>query len=116
MEYPQHGTSFDDALSQVMNVIILSIYAYMLRPLWRDCYFAQTLSSPVFSRSPCLQVGVGKFQWLMLGICGLANAADATEILSIGLVATGAERALNLTPQRQVRQLPNSSATQLTRT
>lgn len=46
------------------------------------------------------QVGVGRFQWLMLLICGLANAADATEIMSVGLVIPSAENdpQLGLTP------------------
>ncbi|KAG2490792.1 hypothetical protein HYH03_010714 [Edaphochlamys debaryana] len=37
---------------------------------------------------------------MVLGICGIANAADAVEILSIGLVGTAAEDDLNLTSQR----------------
>ena len=37
---------------------------------------------------------------MVLGVCGLANAADAVEILSVGLLGTAAERDLNLTPQR----------------
>lgn len=37
---------------------------------------------------------------MVLGICGLANAADAVEILSVGLLGAAAERDLNLTPTR----------------
>lgn len=47
-----------------------------------------------------LQVGTGPFQWMVLIVCGLANAADAVEILSVGLIGTAAEQDLNLTPQR----------------
>ncbi|GIL82870.1 hypothetical protein Vretimale_8369 [Volvox reticuliferus] len=46
------------------------------------------------------QVGTGPFQWIVLGVCGLANAADAVEILSVGLLGTAAEHDLNLTPKR----------------
>ena len=46
-------------------------------------------------------VGVGRFTWGALVVCGLANAADAVEILSIGLAATGAEKDLDITPKRQ---------------
>ncbi|KAG2434884.1 hypothetical protein HYH02_012084 [Chlamydomonas schloesseri] len=45
-------------------------------------------------------VGTGPFQWMVLFVCGLANAADAVEILSVGLLGTAAETELNLTPQR----------------
>ncbi len=37
---------------------------------------------------------------MVLFVCGLANAADAVEILSVGLLGTAAETELNLTPQR----------------
>ncbi|KAG2434782.1 hypothetical protein HXX76_007667 [Chlamydomonas incerta] len=45
-------------------------------------------------------VGTGPFQWMVLFVCGLANAADAVEILSVGLLGTAAESELNLTAQR----------------
>lgn len=38
-----------------------------------------------------LQVGVGPFQWAALVVCGLANAADAVEILGMSLVLPAAE-------------------------
>jgi VNT family MFS transporter (synaptic vesicle glycoprotein 2) len=38
-----------------------------------------------------LQVGVGPFQWGALLVCGLANAADAVEILGMSLVLPAAE-------------------------
>lgn len=38
-----------------------------------------------------LQVGVGPFQWGALIVCGLANAADAVEILGMSLVLPAAE-------------------------
>jgi VNT family MFS transporter (synaptic vesicle glycoprotein 2) len=38
-----------------------------------------------------LQVGVGRFQWMALLVCGLANAADAVEILGMSLVLPAAE-------------------------
>ncbi len=47
-----------------------------------------------------IQVGTGPFQWMLLAVCGLANAADAVEILSVGLLGTAAEAELQLTPKR----------------
>lgn len=44
-----------------------------------------------------LQVGVGRFQWAALLVCGLANAADAVEILGLSLVLPAAEDDLALT-------------------
>ncbi len=38
----------------------------------------------------CMQVGTGWFQVHVLVTCGLANAADAVEILSVGLLGTAA--------------------------
>lgn len=38
-----------------------------------------------------MQVGVGPFQWMALVVCGLANAADAVEILGMSLVLPAAE-------------------------
>ncbi|KAG1670420.1 hypothetical protein FOA52_010155 [Chlamydomonas sp. UWO 241] len=46
------------------------------------------------------KVGTGRFQLLVLLICGLANAADAIEILSVGLLGTAAEEELGLSPRR----------------
>ncbi len=46
------------------------------------------------------QIGSGNFQLRVLLICGLANAADAVEIMSVGLLGTGAEKDLGLTPER----------------
>ncbi|EFJ41242.1 hypothetical protein VOLCADRAFT_68484, partial [Volvox carteri f. nagariensis] len=46
------------------------------------------------------QVGTGPFQWMVLSVCGLANAADAVEILSVGLLGTAAEQELQLTAHR----------------
>eukprot|EP00878_Enallax_costatus_P028002 GHUV01030197.1.p1 GENE.GHUV01030197.1~~GHUV01030197.1.p1 ORF type:complete len:355 (+),score=73.51 GHUV01030197.1:160-1224(+) len=46
-----------------------------------------------------LQVGVGRFHWLALAICGLANAADAVEILGLSLVLPAAEDDLHLAAQ-----------------
>jgi VNT family MFS transporter (synaptic vesicle glycoprotein 2) len=40
---------------------------------------------------PLTQVGVGLFQWGALAVCGLANAADAVEILGMSLVLPAAE-------------------------
>ena len=40
--------------------------------------------------APPTQVGTGRFQWLVLLVCGLANAADAVEILSVGLLGAAA--------------------------
>ena len=37
---------------------------------------------------------------MLLAILGLANAADAVEILSVGLLGTAAEKDLHLTPER----------------
>ncbi|GLC41648.1 hypothetical protein PLESTB_000693100 [Pleodorina starrii] len=45
-------------------------------------------------------VGTGPFQWTVLCVCGLANAADAVEILSVGLLGAAAEQDLNLTDKR----------------
>ncbi|GFR50358.1 hypothetical protein Agub_g12568, partial [Astrephomene gubernaculifera] len=45
-------------------------------------------------------VGTGPFQWMVLGVCGLANAADAVEILSVSLLGAAAEQEFNLTPRR----------------
>ena len=42
------------------------------------------------------QVGSGPWQLVVLLICGLGNAADAVEILSIGLVLPAAEKDLGL--------------------
>eukprot|EP00883_Tetradesmus_obliquus_P001403 jgi/Sobl393_1/11479/SZX61996.1 len=42
-------------------------------------------------------VGVGRFQWAALLVCGLANAADAVEILGLSLVLPAAEDDLALT-------------------
>lgn len=47
------------------------------------------------------QVGTGRFQWLMLAICGLANASDAVEVMSVGLMGTAAEQDLQLDAQRE---------------
>lgn len=47
-----------------------------------------------------LQVGTGRFQWMLLVVLGIANAADAVEIMSVGLLGTAAEEELELTPQR----------------
>lgn len=44
-----------------------------------------------------LQVGVGRFQWTALAVCGLANASDAVEILGLSLVLPAAEDDLKLT-------------------
>lgn len=38
---------------------------------------------------------------MVVAICGLANAADAVEVMSAGLFGTAAESDLRLTPQRQ---------------
>jgi MFS transporter, VNT family, synaptic vesicle glycoprotein 2 len=43
--------------------------------------------------------GCGRFQFLMLLLCGAANAADAIEILSISFVLPRAEKDLNLSSQ-----------------
>ncbi|GAX81918.1 hypothetical protein CEUSTIGMA_g9346.t1 [Chlamydomonas eustigma] len=45
-------------------------------------------------------VGTGSFQVMVLLTCGLSNAADAVEILSVGLLGTAAEAELDLTPHR----------------
>jgi VNT family MFS transporter (synaptic vesicle glycoprotein 2) len=44
-----------------------------------------------------MQVGVGRFQWTALAVCGLANASDAVEILGLSLVLPAAEDDLQLT-------------------
>lgn len=49
---------------------------------------------------PHPKVGTGKFQFLVVLTCGLANAADAVEIMSVGLLGTAAEQELQLTPGR----------------
>jgi hypothetical protein len=43
------------------------------------------------------KIGFGKFQWLLLFVCGLANASDAVEILCVSFVLPTAECDLNLT-------------------
>eukprot|EP00879_Flechtneria_rotunda_P009853 GHRR01010305.1.p1 GENE.GHRR01010305.1~~GHRR01010305.1.p1 ORF type:complete len:541 (+),score=182.46 GHRR01010305.1:268-1890(+) len=42
-------------------------------------------------------VGVGRFQWIALAMCGMANAADAVEILGMSLVLPAAGDDLDLT-------------------
>mmetsp|Transcript_28653 Transcript_28653/g.91396 ORF Transcript_28653/g.91396 Transcript_28653/m.91396 type:complete len:211 (-) Transcript_28653:413-1045(-) len=50
------------------------------------------------SYDECLEMaGTGPFQTMILLICGLGNAADAVEIMSIGLVLPSAEGDLGLT-------------------
>jgi hypothetical protein len=59
------------------------------------CCFPQKPNSP---KTICsLQVGVGRFQWTALAVCGLANASDAVEILALSLVLPAAEDDLHLT-------------------
>jgi VNT family MFS transporter (synaptic vesicle glycoprotein 2) len=41
-------------------------------------------------------VGTGRFHYLALAICGLANAADAVEIMGMSLVLPAAEKDLAL--------------------
>jgi VNT family MFS transporter (synaptic vesicle glycoprotein 2) len=43
------------------------------------------------------KIGFGKFQWLLLFVCGLANASDAVEILCVSFVLPTAECDLNMT-------------------
>lgn len=76
----------------------------MLRPLsqlhsktW-DCLCSDNIIATVVDPLLCIpQVGVGRFQWVALAICGLANAADAVEILGLSLVIPAAEDDLHLT-------------------
>jgi hypothetical protein len=44
-----------------------------------------------------IKIGFGRFQYLLLFVCGLANASDAVEILCVSFVLPAAECDLNLT-------------------
>lgn len=59
-----------------------------------------SFSRPLTLEEALTEVGTGRFQWMLMAVLGLANAADAVEILSVGLLGTAAEKDLHLTPER----------------
>eukprot|EP00798_Chlamydomonas_sp_ICE-L_P025298 gene25298-10952_t len=70
------------------------------------CLTARVLTKPgePLSLRCCGQAGTGMFQVVVLLTCGLANAADAVEILSVGLLSTAAKDELRLTDKRAGNQ------------
>ena len=48
-----------------------------------------------------LNTGIGKFTWLLVFVCGWANASDSVEILSVSFLLPEAQHDLNLSTTDQ---------------